>query len=148
MSLKKLPLRNDTVLVCGDRNWTDLDLIAQVLAEPQYDDIKTVVCGGNGYLPSGKACKTTADLRLATRGADALAFQVAEALSMIVQVEFPDWSIGPGGGPVRNGYMLTAWRPGRVIAFHDDLLTSKGTKNMVMQAEQVGADVRKVSHGR
>src|SRR5690349_15013859 len=42
------------------------------------------------------------------------------------------WSeYGKAAGPIRNKEMLDTYRPDIVLAFHDNLELSKGTKNMV-----------------
>jgi phage baseplate assembly protein W len=48
-------------------------------------------------------------------------------------VEFPaDWNrYGVSAGPKRNRAMFRAIEPHLVIAFHDDLKYSKGTRHMV-----------------
>jgi hypothetical protein len=99
------------VLVCGDRNWTNADLIRTELQK--IDDIELVIHG---------ACK----------GADRIAGIVAKGLGIPVQ-EFPaQWKVyGKGAGPVRNHEMLDEGHPDRVLAFHNDISKSKGTAHMV-----------------
>lgn len=107
------------ILVCGDRNWTCRDTIESVLSEYLNDDL--VVIHG--------AC----------RGADLIAGDVAKSHGVRV-MEFPaDWKAhGLSAGPIRNGQMLTEGKPDLVIAFHENLRASKGTKNMLAQAKEAG----------
>lgn len=108
------------VIVCGSREWTDRGSIEAVLSKLEADTI--VLHGG-------------------CRGADALAGEVAEGLGFTV-IEFPAlWATeGKSAGPRRNVRML-GQRPDRVIAFHEDLDKSKGTKHMVSIARQAGVPV-------
>ena len=53
-----------------------------------------------------------------------------------------DWDrFGRAAGPIRNKQMLDEGKPTLVIAVHEDISKSKGTKNMVEQAEKRGIDV-------
>jgi hypothetical protein len=110
-------------IFCGDRNWSDADLIRDVLMR----------CPPGTIIIEGEA-----------RGADTLARIEAEKCGFTV-LRFPaDWkAYGRAAGPVRNTAMLKAlldspdpdkW----VIAFHNDIASSKGTKNMVEQARRKG----------
>ena len=114
------------VLICGDRNWSDASLIRRVVAE----------------LPAG-----TVVLAGAARGADALAASAAKALGYEVR-EFPaDWKrFGNGAGVLRNRAMLDA-HPDRVIAFHDDLQRSRGTRDCVEEAQRREIAVTVIRHG-
>lgn len=118
------------VLVCGDRNWTDYDLIREHLdglgAGPH-----TVIDG-------------------MARGADSLGNRAAMILwPTINHLRYPaQWQrYGRGAGPVRNQQMLTEGRPDLVLAFHDDLEHSKGTAHMVRIARKAGVSVRVIFHG-
>jgi hypothetical protein len=64
-------------------------------------------------------------------------------------MEFPaDWDLhGKAAGPIRNRQMLLA-KPEIVIAFHDDLDSSKGTKDMVKIAKRTGVKVKLARHRR
>lgn len=102
------------ILVCGSRDWTDSNTIYQKLS--RYPDNTIVIHG---------AC----------RGADRLAGTAAKCLGMPI-MEFPaDWQkYGKSAGPIRNQQMLDEGKPDLVIACHDDLENSKGTKDMVARA--------------
>lgn len=70
-------------------------------------------------------------------GADALSLEAAEAFDVCVQSFPAEWEkYGKAAGPIRNTQMLNEGKPELVIAFHDDLQNSKGTRNMVQQAEK------------
>lgn len=116
------------ILICGDRNWTDVKAISKVLKG--YDPHTTVlICG-------------------MARGADRIAYDLAKRMGMHV-MEFPaDWDKhGKSAGPIRNREMLNA-NPELVIAFHDDLENSKGTKDMVTIAKRRGVKVKVARHKR
>lgn len=101
------------VLICGDRHWTDRECMEREMARHPI----TVVIEGE------------------QRGADKMSRAMAE--SQVVPVEpYPaDWDrYGKAAGPIRNTQMLREGKPDLVIAFHDDLAHSKGTKDMIRQA--------------
>lgn len=113
------------VLICGDRNYTDAWRIRQVLLNP---DVTTLIEGG-------------------ASGADYLAKMIAEKLGITVE-EYPaEWNrYGKAAGPIRNKRMLDEGRPDLVFAFHNDISKSKGTKNMIDQAQSRGIEVRLVTN--
>jgi len=109
------------VIVCGSRGWKDWVTIKERLFKLPPDTI--VIEGG---------CV----------GADLIARDVAlEHLGLEV-VEFPAaWKkYGKAAGPKRNIKMLDT-KPDLVIAFHDDLSGSKGTKHIVTEAKKRGIKV-------
>lgn len=110
------------VLVCGDRNWTDRLSIRTWLRGLQKEGYDTVI--------EGEA-----------RGADTIAREEAELLGMTVEKYSADWKkYGKAAGPIRNAEMLKA-DPDLVLAFHSDILKSKGTSNMIRQAKKRGVGV-------
>lgn len=111
------------VLVTGDREWDDVETVVAVLS----------------LLPKG-----TVVVHGAARGADTIAGLVAKELGFSV-VEYPaDWKkFGKSAGPIRNRQMvrdeaLKGWPIELVLAFHNNLEKSKGTKDMVSVAESAG----------
>ena len=97
-----------TVLVCGDRKWTSRETIEQRLR----------------LLPSG-----TRIIHGAARGADTIGGEIAKQLGFRVWAFPADWKrFGRSAGPIRNREML-AQRPDLVLAFHNCLSESKGTKD-------------------
>lgn len=108
------------VLVCGDRNWVDASIIRKRLSELDKDVL--IIVGG-------------------ARGADSLAFKEALGLGLEVEVVYAEWHIyGRAAGPIRNLVMLDM-KPDLVIAFHDDLSSSKGTAHCVKAAVERGIAV-------
>lgn len=109
------------VLCCGDREWKNQDRIRYVLSSLR--NIEVVIEG---------EC----------RGADLLSRAVAEALHLPV-LRFPaDWDrYGKVAGPVRNQRMLDEGKPDLVVAFHNNLQESKGTRDMVNRARAASIKV-------
>lgn len=107
------------VLVCGDRNWTDWRFLREALdrfhaAVP----FSAVIEGG-------------------ARGADAMACAWAAEHGIVVRVFPADWRRhGKAAGPIRNGVMLAVGQPDLVLAFHNDIACSKGTRDMVLRAQR------------
>ena len=114
------------VLVCGDRNWSDREFVFDHLQMVPPD---TVIIHGN------------------CRGADKLADSVARQLRLTV-IPFPaKWrKFGHAAGPIRNEQMINEGRPDKVLAFHDHLDKSRGTRDMIDRAESVNIPVRILTH--
>lgn len=109
------------VLVTGDRNWNRMDIIERELRKLSKD---TIIIHGTA------------------RGADTIAKFVAERLGMVVRPFKPEWHIyGRAAGPIRNQKMLDEGKPDLVLAFHENLDESVGTKDMVTRARKAGLKV-------
>ena len=120
------------VLVTGDRNWHDQDLVgAKMGAFPDG----TLFIHGNAV------------------GADQCCDEEASRMGY-PRVRVPYFShLGRAGGPVRNKYMLEillalgqAGAEIEVLAFHDNIFRSKGTKHMLQIAGKAGVKRRLVKH--
>jgi hypothetical protein len=110
------------VIVCGDRFWTDVEMIEAELRK----------------LPKG-----TIIVHGACRGADTIASNIAKRLGFEVRPYPADWDeFGVRAGPFRNRKMLRQESPNLVIAFHKDLANSKGTKDMVEIAKAAQVPVK------
>lgn len=114
------------LLICGSRSWTDYPLILSTLRE--LHDVEVVI---EGDAP----------------GADTLAARAAREFRIPV-LPFPaDWDRhGRAAGPIRNQEMLDEGHPDLVLAFSEDLNSSRGTADMVAQARRAGVPVRLLSH--
>jgi hypothetical protein len=104
----------DSVIICGDRNWTNTTLI--------YNELKNLPI--SCIIIEGEA-----------KGADSIGRIMAEKLGMTVK-KFPaDWkTYGKSAGPIRNIEMLKKlkkYKNSAILAFHNDIENSKGTKHMV-----------------
>jgi len=112
------------VLVTGDRNWsndeTHKKIVYRVLSQlkKKYIDLDLIEGGAKGL--------------------DSIAAEIAKELIFNVLTFTANWSkYGKAAGPIRNKTMLDTlltYPIKIVIAFHDNLETSKGTKNMIGQA--------------
>ena len=80
------------------------------------------------------------------RGADYLARLAAEELGIRV-LPFPaEWKkYGKRAGSIRNQRMLDEGKPNFVLAFHNDIGNSKGTRDMVKRARKAGILVEIIS---
>lgn len=113
------------VLVCGDRNWTDVEKIRQRLK----------------LLPAGSII-----VEGEARGADSIARNVAIELDLEVRKYPADWKkYGRAAGPIRNRSQFNNEEPELVIAFHSDIVNSKGTLDMVTYAKSKGCEVEIVT---
>ena len=115
------------VLICGDRKWVNVKPIKEFLENLPRSTI--IIHGG-------------------AEGADKIAGRIATSLGMEVKVFDAQWEThGKSAGPIRNTQMLTEGKPDAVVYFHNNLEDSKGTKNMVKQAEKAGVKVMDGSPG-
>ena len=106
------------VLICGDRDWTDSARIAYMLDRYHHQvSIRQVIEG-------------------AARGADQMAGEIASGMGIPV-VEYPaQWGLyGKAAGNIRNQQMLDEGKPDFILAFHNDIQHSKGTKDMIARAK-------------
>ncbi len=115
------------ILFCGDRHWVDVALIQGWVKDLSPGTV--IVEGGQ-------------------RGVDLIAESLAIEFGYPYQRFDADWPrYGLGAGPIRNKAMLDSGVD-RVIAFHDDLSKSKGTRNCIKQAMDMGIEVVLVGHGK
>jgi len=113
------------ILICGDRNWTDVETIENFVKSLPPD---TVIIHGE------------------CRGADSIADKAAKEHGLTVETFSAKWEkYGDAAGPIRNRRMLVEGKPDRVVAFHDDLSKSRGTADMLKQArkQRVPCEVRR-----
>lgn len=119
----------ERVLICGDRHWTDYDLLHNWLvriSERTY--IECVI--------EGEA-----------RGADSIGRAVAVSMGIPFLPVPADWvKYGRAAGPIRNMEMLMKGDPTLVLAFHDNIEASKGTKDMVGRAKKANIPTAIISH--
>lgn len=121
------------VLICGDRGWCNDRISAQFATMRAYIyslPLGTIVIEGEA------------------KGADQLARNLALDRGLEV-VRFPaDWKqYGRAAGPIRNKQMLVEGKPDLVVAFHDNIEASKGTKNMLKQAQKAGIPTEVITSG-
>jgi YspA, cpYpsA-related SLOG family len=120
-----------TVLVTGDRNWSSSNAAQRSVIAIALQSLRAYTTDGRVCIVHGKA-----------KGVDTIADTVARELGY-VPVPYPaEWQkYGRAAGPIRNQQMLDEERPNLVQAFHDDLVNSKGTKDMVKRALRAGIQV-------
>lgn len=110
------------VLVCGDRHWNDYKIIRRELLNFPKG---TVVIHGNA------------------KGADSIAGAITLELGLKEEKYDAEWDIyGKAAGPIRNRRMLHEGEPDVVLAFHKDIESSKGTKDMVSIARNACKTVK------
>jgi hypothetical protein len=127
------------ILVCGSRDWADIDTINTQLCKlilekgMRYKDV-LVITGS-----------TIED----DNGADSLVASLCKnELGIACAVFSAAWPFHErlgnkrAAGPIRNGWMLRWGRPDYVLAFHPYLPGSRGTKNMLKQAHDLGIPSR------
>ena len=114
------------VLVSGDRVWDNREKLFRIL-DSFADQIDLIIEG-------------------CAKGADSLAEQWAILRGKLLW-HFPaDWEkYKRSAGPIRNSQMLKEGKPDMVIAFHNNISKSSGTKNMINQALKEGLPVYLVS---
>jgi hypothetical protein len=124
------------IIVCGDRHWDNFQTVDFVLNDIYKAHGELLVIEGGA------------------KGADAMGLRWAkEAKSagrIVDHISVPaDWkNYGRAAGPIRNAEMLDLVTDGgssMVVAFHLNIDESKGTKNMVGQAEYLGVPVMLVN---
>lgn len=117
------------VIICGSRDWYDIMIIRRRLMKLQDQFPDAIIIEGG--------CD----------GADLVARRVAKSIGLDL-VEFPaNWTrYGKSAGPIRNIKMLDT-KPQLVIAFHDDLENSKGTKHIVDEARKRRIEVEVIGSG-
>ncbi|MCK5012953.1 MAG: DUF2493 domain-containing protein [Candidatus Omnitrophica bacterium] len=115
------------ILICGDRHWTDETVIAETLF-PYAMSYPIIIHGG-------------------ARGADTMGETIAERFSLRTTSFRAQWSrYGNSAGVIRNREMIKA-KPDLVLAFHNDIENSKGTKDMIKIAKEAGIEVRVITSG-
>lgn len=117
------------VLVTGDRNWSDRYLVSAVLYG--FMEIATKSRGEQLTIIEGGA-----------RGADEAArdwssARILDGEDVELLTVNAEWDKhGRAAGPIRNIKMLDEYDPELVLAFHNDLEHSMGTKHCVQEAKR------------
>lgn len=108
------------ILVCGSRNWDDVEKINQALLALATDHPLEIINGG-------------------ARGADEIAHAFANNHGIQSTIFAPDWSTGRGAGFERNLRMLDE-KPDLVLAFQ--VGQSRGTQHTIDHARKRGIPVK------
>lgn len=135
------------LVVTGDRHWRDRDLLRSVLDE------ELASCDGLMVLIEGEA-----------EGADLMSREWAEDHRVTVEPYPALWdatddtpkervrwrrdgtAYDVAAGPIRNQQMIDEGQPERAVAFHLNLLISRGTKDMVTRLEKAAIPIRFVPY--
>jgi hypothetical protein len=114
------------VLICGSRFYTHYGKVLHYIRR-----LKATSVNGDIVIIAGGA-----------RGADTLAVKAAIACGLPFR-EYPaQWEkYGKKAGPIRNQTMVDMETPDIVVAFHENIDGSKGTKDMVSRARKSGVPV-------
>lgn len=129
------------VIVCGSRDWVDPEPIRRELEYVFPETIPWTLPADITVIHGDAA------------GADRLAGRIAAELGFKVIAVPADWeTYGKAAGPRRNQKMLKMLLEGDderlILAFHEDLPRSKGTKDMIQRAIAAGVKVVIVSKPR
>lgn len=112
------------VIICGDRNATFNSCGKQVREFIYALPPSTIIIHGG------------------CRGVDQIAGKYALERGLECKVYPAKWNeYGKGAGPIRNKLMLDQ-NPDMVIAFHPDINSSKGSKNMLNIAKAKGVETK------
>lgn len=114
------------VLICGDRHWKNWPIIIR-----EMDKLPS-----NCTIVHGDAT-----------GADHIASVLAEEVYDMKIIPFEaEWTkYGRAAGPIRNRKMFDTSDPDLVLAFHENIEMSKGTKDMMSYAAKRGCSVKLIS---
>lgn len=113
------------LLICGDRNWTDQAAITEIVERLRPE----VVIEGDA------------------RGADRMAGIAGALAGCKVEIYPAEWDkYKRAAGSIRNQQMLDYGEPTHVIAFHDNLAESKGTRDMINRSLKAKLPVLHFSH--
>ena len=111
-----------TILCCGDRNWNNALVIRNALLDYIRNDKDLTIIHGNAN-GTDRTCAFVA-LELGLNQSNIKSFPA-------------NWNkFGKSAGPIRNKQMLDEGKPDLVLAFHNFIANSKGTKNMLEQAKK------------
>ena len=110
------------ILICGDRNWNDYPMIKSLV-----DSLPSIP---QPVLIEGEA-----------KGADkmsAKAFEERGWKNHILRFAAEWDKHGRAAGPIRNREQFKEGKPDMVIAYHNDIRSSKGTKDMATVSIKAG----------
>jgi len=122
------------ILICGDRNWKNYKLIYKTLKEKKPDAIVE-----GGQVSHSWTQYEKEEIRW---GADHLGGRAADELGIPHFQCKANWNFyKKAAGPIRNGWQIKFMPVTEVLAFHNDIENSRGTKDMIRQAKKKGIKV-------
>lgn len=123
------------IIVCGSRKYGYVD--EEMTPEEMLAGIQDKWFLRN--VLSGMKDQYTVIIQGEATGADALAKEWARINKIHCEGYRADWNaFKRAAGPIRNKLMIDEGHPDMVLAFTNDLTTSKGTANMVRLAKKAG----------
>jgi YspA, cpYpsA-related SLOG family len=126
------------ILITGDRDFTEYPVIFEALTKA-WNDFGIA----STPTPALHQSRNIMVIHGAAKGADTLAGKAAFMLGFGIRVYPAEWSkYGRGAGPERNKRMIKENKVDLVLAFHHNLKDSKGTKDMVTKALELGVPIR------
>lgn len=135
------------MLVCGDRKW-----LKHYLPDGKFDVDRATAIRWGSYRILDQVAKENG-VRVLIEGCAPGADELSEDWAhdprtlgpalVVEHLHFPaHWDkYGRSAGPRRNIEMLDTGRPDFVVALHDNLAESKGTRHMVSIADKAGVPV-------
>lgn len=118
------------VLICGSRTWTDGGCVHDYI-DGLPDDAEIIEGGATGADAVARVCALQRGLDVVEYPANWQRYRQAGRKN--------------AAGPIRNRKMLARERPDLVVAFTTNLATSRGTKDMVVQAKRRGIPVKVIT---
>lgn len=104
------------IIICGDRYWTNEGIIKEYVRSLP-PDVRVITGGANG--------------------ADYYAEKARKECGLDGKVYDAKWDMfGKAAGPIRNRRMIKDESPYLVVAFHNNIFRSKGTRDMLLQAKR------------
>jgi hypothetical protein len=118
-------LEYSRVLICGDRHYKNFQAILETIQTLRELSYGLAVIEGECPYGGADLIAKHATLMLTAAGEQGYSLLPFPA-------NFKE--LGPKAGPIRNSQMLSEGRPHLVLAFHDQLDNSRGTRDMVLKA--------------
>ena len=128
------------ILVTGDRNWRNAARIRDCLYEVSREEtIMEDGCFDDMTLIEGEAMGADIYARVVVELEMEDGYEYSWSSRWVAIEAYPaNWKLhGPAAGPIRNKQMLDSGVD-FVVGFHDDIKSSKGTKDMLKQCAKAG----------
>ncbi len=138
-----IPQGLEVILVCGDRKWSNPDVMERVIAHyiPEGQEGRFLVIQGCAPGADTMARGLAIKRRIPFKDAPAPWLDVEGRPAGQIRNRTDGTPYWLNAGPYRNGWMLKA-KPKLVLAFHNDVANSRGTKDMILQARRAGVPVK------
>lgn len=118
------------LLISGDRNWGIIKVRGAAQASRDIQVVHAAIVWFIAEHP------TEIIINGGARGADSIAVGVAQKLGIDYKTYMALWDVyGKRAGHLRNMQMLEEGNPTYLLAFHDNIQESRGTRDMVTRAK-------------